>query len=285
MKKYTVIFLVCFLLKTIYGLEIKEDRSIAMVGNRVIWDNDIKERAQVRGISYETAVMQIIEESLLVIQAKKEGIPATKEEIDNRFNFIVSEWEKKGIDFYGFIRENGLTVDQYKEIIAQDIQKEKLISQKIHSRIKVSPFEISKKMSEMPQEKQVLLYKKSFDDCGLAESFIAAIKTDRTYLEKMDSTDWVSISKIDSALISELYAAGKGNPVIKKLPEKTVVYILAEEKSNSPEERYKMAYQKIKLEKFIKEYSEYLDSLARKIPIKVFDASIAKKLSVPISQQ
>ncbi|MCM8815847.1 MAG: SurA N-terminal domain-containing protein, partial [Candidatus Omnitrophica bacterium] len=230
------------------------------------------------------ALLQLIEENLLIIQAKKEGISVKKEEVDNRFNFIVDQWNKRGIDFYKFIRENELTVEQYKEIIAEDLQKEKLISEKIHAKIKVSPLEISKKMSEMPQEKQLLIYKKSFSETSAAESFIAEIKTDRAYLEKMESTGWINISKIDTALISELYAAGKGTPVIKKLPEKTIVYILAEEKNNSPEERYKRAYQEIRQEKFVKEYSKYLDSLAEKIPIKIFDANIAKKLSIPVSQ-
>ncbi|MCM8829304.1 MAG: SurA N-terminal domain-containing protein [Candidatus Omnitrophica bacterium] len=270
--------------KIIYGFEIKEDRSIAVIGNRVIWDNDIKERAQVRGLSYETALLQLIEENLLIIQAKEEGISVSKEELDNRFNFIVDQWNKRGIDFYKFIRENGLTIDQYKEIIKEDIQKEKLISEKIHNRIKISPFEISKKMAEMPKEKQILLYKKSFGDATDAESFVTAIKNDMAYLEKMESTGWVSINKVDNELVSELYSAGKGNPVIRKLSEKTIVYILAEEKNNSPEERYKRAYQEIRQEKFVKEYSKYLDSLAKKIPIKIFDTNIAKKFSIPISQ-
>ncbi len=285
MKKYFVIFSLVFLLfGYVCGAENREDRSIAMVGNRIIWNNDVKERAQVRAVSYEEALLQLIEEKLLIIQAKKKGIGVSREEIDNRLNFIISEWQKNGIDFVKFIRENGLTIDQYREIIAEDIQKEKLvsqISQEISGKIKISPVEIAQKMAEMPQEKQVLLLKKTFTDQAIAESFAAELKKNKDAFREMESMGWISVNKIDSTLLSDLYIAGKGNPIIKKIQEKIIVYVLAEEQENSPEERFKKAYQEIKQERFIKIYPEYIGNLAREIPVKIFDANVAGKLPFP----
>lgn len=278
-KKYTVLLLIlmCFFLKALYGIE---DRSIAIVGNRIIWNNDVKERAQIRGISYEKALLELIEEKLLIIQAKKENIPVSKEEIDARFNFIVDEWEKNGFDFIRFIRNNGLTVDQYKEILGEEIQKEKLISQKITAKIKLSPVEISKRMAQLPQEKQILLLRKVFDDSTSAESFVQDFKKNKKLAQEMEPTEWIEISRIDPNFLTELYSAGRENPIIRKQSGKFIVYVFAQELDNSPAERYKRAYQELRQEKFVKAYAEYLDSLAKNIPIKIFDQDIAKKFSV-----
>lgn len=283
MKRYHFILFVTIycLLKSACGME---DRSIAMVGNKIIWDNDVKERAQVRGLSYEKALLDLIEEKLLIVQAKKENIPVSKEEIDNRFNFIVEEWKKNGHDFVKFIKDNGLTVDQYKDILAEDIQKEKLVNQEIIDKVKVSPFEIAKRMALMPEEKQVILLKKEFDDDTFAESFISKLKDNKKFLQQMQSTDWISVNKLDSTLLSELYSAGKGNPVVKKISGKTFVYILAEERENTPQDRYKRAYQEIRQEKIVKSYSDYLNNLTRSIPVKIFDENISKKISIPAFQ-
>lgn len=285
-KQVVLVFLifVCFFTGLLCGVEKTSDISIAMVGDRVIWNNDVKERAMARGISYEGALLQLLEENLLSVQAKKEGIQVSKEEIENRFLYILNEWAKKGIDFIKFIKENGLTVSQYKEIIAEDIRREKLISEKINSKIKVSPIEVSKKMAEMETGKQILLRKRTFEDETSTESFIAGLKKDQSKLLEMESTGWINVNKIDPLFLSELYSAGKGNPLIKKQSGKTVVYVLAEEKENTPEQLYKKAYQEIRQEKFINQYSQYLNNLARSIPIKIFDESIAKKLSLPTMQ-
>lgn len=266
-----------FFMKALYGVE---DRSIAIVGDRIIWDNDVKERAQIRGLSYERSLLELIEERLLIIQAKKEKIPVSKEEIDARFNFIINEWKKNGIDFVKHIKDNGLTVDQYKEILGEEIQKEKLVNQKITGNIKISSIEISKKIGQMPQGKQILLLRKVFDDISQAESFILNLKNNKKLIQEMEITEWIDVNKIDSMFLSELYSAGKDNPIIRKQSEKFIVYILVQERKNSPDERYKKAYQELKQEKTIKAYSEYLNNLARNIPIKIFDEKIARKLSI-----
>ncbi|MGB9641930.1 MAG: hypothetical protein ACPL3Q_01855, partial [Candidatus Ratteibacteria bacterium] len=152
MRKYLITVFLCCLINTVFGAG---DKSIALVGNRIIWNNDVVERAQARSISYVESLSQLIEENLLIVQARKDNIQVAEEEVEARFNFILDQWQKKGIDFLKFIKDNGLTVEQYKEIIKDQIRVEKLVA-KIQSDISVSPFEVVKKMAEMPQQ-QVLL--------------------------------------------------------------------------------------------------------------------------------
>jgi len=255
------------------------DKSIALVGNRIIWNNDVVERAQVRGISYLEALSQLIEENLLIVQAKKENIQVAEEEVDARFNLILEQWQKKGLDFLKFIKDNGLTVNQYKEIVADQIRVEKLVA-KIQSGVSVSPFEVMKKMAEMPQQQQVLLLKKSFDSVSSAENFITKLKEKNEIMTEMESTGWIETSRIDPSVLSQIQNAGQGKPVAIKSGDKFIVYVLAGKRDNSPEERYRMAYRELYQQKTSKKYSEYINQLTKTIPVKIFDQDIAKKLSV-----
>jgi len=264
----------------VFGIE---DKSIAIVGNRIIWNNDVIERAQARNLSYIEALSQLIEENLLIVQAKKENIPVTEDEVNNRFTFILDQWQKKGLDFLKFIKDNGLTVDQYKEIITEQIMVEKLVA-KIQSRVSISPFEVVRKMAEIPQKQQVLLLKKSFDSNQAAESFITKHKDKNELMADMESTGWLEISRIDPSLLSQIQNAGQGDPVIIKSADKFIVYVLAGKRDNSPEERYEMAYREIYQYKTSKNYSEYINQLAKTISIKIFDQDIARKLSVSPEQ-
>ncbi len=277
MKRFLFILFAFFILAC-YGVEGSLDRNIAKVGNRIIWENDVKERAEARNIPYELALLQLIEENLLTIQAMKEKIIASQEEIDERFDFIAKEWKKRNVDFIDFIRKNGLTVEQYKEVLGEEIMREKLVA-KIYGTIKITPFEVAKKMAEIPEQKQVLIYRKSFDDVNSAQQFMEQYKQTQDLLKQMEPTGWLSIEKIDHDLISDLYSAGKGNPVMKKQSERFFVYVLAEEKTWSAEERYRIAYQKLKQEKFEKEYARYINNLAKSIPIIIFDKGISEKIS------
>ncbi|MGC9065490.1 MAG: hypothetical protein ACP5JO_02525 [Candidatus Ratteibacteria bacterium] len=275
MRKYLITVFLCCLINTVFGAG---DKSIALVGNRIIWNNDVVERAQARSISYVESLSQLIEENLLIVQARKDNIQVAEEEVEARFNFILDQWQKKGIDFLKFIKDNGLTVEQYKEIIKDQIRVEKLVA-KIQSDISVSPFEVVKKMAEIPQQ-QVLLLKKSFDSASSAETFIAKLKEKNEMLTEMETTGWVETSRIDPSVLSQIQNVGQGKPAIIKSDEKFTVYVLAGIRNNSPEERYRMAYSELYQQKANKKYSEYINQLSKTIPVRIFDQDIAKKLSV-----
>jgi len=281
MKKKYLLFLLFGFITCLYC---GTDATIATVGKRIIWQNDVKERAQTRGISFEEALLQLIEENLLIIQAKKENISVSKEEIDNRLDLIVNEWKKRNVDFLSFIKENGLTVNQYREILADQIRSEKLVAQKIYSGIHISPVEIADRMSKMPKEKQIFLLRKTFDDITSAETFVSKIRENKSAISEMDSTGWISVSKIDPSLLSQLLEAGKDKPVIVKSSEKFIVYLVYEIRDNTPEQLYKIARQEIYQEKVNTAYREYINKLLQSIPVKIFDESISKKIFTNYNQ-
>jgi len=270
----TILFTSLFT-STLYGIE---DRCVATVGTRIIWDNDVKERASVRSVSYESALFGIIAENLFAIQAKKENIPVSREEVDNRLNLIINGYASRE-KFFEFLAENGVSIDQYREIIADQIRADKLISQKISSKISISLIEISKKISKMSEEKEVVLLSKSFNDISEVESFISNLRENQNQaVSEMVSTGWIDSSRIDPFIMQKLKDAGKGKPVIIRTSEKIILYILVAERDNSPEEKYMRARKEIFDEKYNALLSDYVDELRKTIPVKIFDKSIEEQL-------
>ncbi|HQL64794.1 MAG TPA: SurA N-terminal domain-containing protein [bacterium] len=275
MRKLFILILTILFTSTLYGIE---DRCVATVGTRIIWDNDVKERASVRNVSYESALFGIIAENLFAIQAKKENIPVSREEVDNRLNLIINGYASRE-KFFEFLAENGVSIDQYREIIADQIRADKLISQKISSKISISLIEISKKISKMSEEKEVVLLSKSFNDISEVESFISNLRENQNQaVSEMVSTGWIDSSRIDPFIMQKLKDAGKGKPVIIRTSEKIILYILVAERDNSPEEKYMRARKEIFDEKYNALLSDYVDELRKTIPVKIFDKSIEEQL-------
>ena len=270
----TILFTSLFT-STLYGIE---DRCVATVGTRIIWDNDVKERASVRSVSYESALFGIIAENLFAIQAKKENIPVSREEVDNRLNLIINGYASRE-KFFEFLAENGVSIDQYREIIADQIRADKLISQKISSKISISLIEISKKISKMSEEKEVVLLSKSFNDISEVESFISNLRENQNQaVSEMVSTGWIDSSRIDPLIMQKLNEAGKGKPVIIRTPEKIILYILVAERNNSSEEKYMRARKEIFDEKYNALLSDYVNELRKTIPVKIFDKNIEEQI-------
>lgn len=275
MRKLFILILTILFTSTLYGIE---DRCVATVGTRIIWDNDVKERASVRNVSYESALFGIIAENLFAIQAKKENIPVSREEVDNRLNLIINGYASRE-KFFEFLAENGVSIDQYREILADQIRADKLISQKISSKISISLIEISKKISKMSEEKEVVLLSRSFNDVSEVESFISNLRENQNQaVSEMVSTGWINSNRIDPFIMQKLKDAGKGKPVIIRTSEKIILYILVAERDNSPEEKYMRARKEIFDEKYNALLSDYVDELRKTIPVKIFDKSIEEQL-------
>lgn len=275
MKKLSILSFIFLFTSCVYGIE---DRCIATVGNKIIWDNDVKERAAVRNTSYKSALFGLIAENLFAIQAKKENIPVSKEEIDNRLSLIISGYPSKE-EFFKFLSENGVSVDQYKEIIADQIRSDKLISQKVLNRISISPMEIARKLSTIAEGKEIVLLNKSFNDINEVESFITKLQEKQNQaVAEMNSTGWIDINRIEPAILQKLIEAGKGKPVLIKSSEKIIMYILTGERQNSPEERYMKARKEIFNEKYNDLLLDYVEKLRETIPVRIFDKNLEEQI-------
>jgi len=94
----------------------------------------------------------------------------------------------------------------------------------------------------------------------------------------MNSTGWIDSSRIDPAIMQKLTEAGKGKPVIIKVSEKIVLYILVGERQNSIEEKYMRARKEIFNEKYNALVSDYIEKLRKSIPVKIFDKSLEEQI-------
>jgi parvulin-like peptidyl-prolyl isomerase len=58
------------------------DRSVARVGDYVIWETELAARVQTLGVDRAKVLEELIEDALIVAEARRQGVSADKEEID-----------------------------------------------------------------------------------------------------------------------------------------------------------------------------------------------------------
>jgi parvulin-like peptidyl-prolyl isomerase len=94
-------------------------------------------------ISKEEVLEQMIEETLLLQEASKAGITATDEEIDAYLNNLLFENQITMEEFLWILEERDMSLEQVKKFYVSEILLNKLIEEKINSRIVVSEGDIN----------------------------------------------------------------------------------------------------------------------------------------------
>ena len=112
---------------------------LAQVGNTQITDKDLDRYIQIKAFEGYTdttspdfrqkALLELINEKVLLLEAEKEGITVSREEVDNYYNLIYREYGDS-VEFKAFIKKEGLTPDEIKESLAKDLKIFKLLEQK-----------------------------------------------------------------------------------------------------------------------------------------------------------
>lgn len=84
----------------------------------------------------------LIEECLLLGEAKKENIKVDKIEIERMLNTAKSKF-KNSNDFYRVLRNEGLTLETLEKKYSRILMIKKIIQFKVNSKVKIEPYEIS----------------------------------------------------------------------------------------------------------------------------------------------
>lgn len=159
MKYWAMIGLLSLLfLKTGFA---DEDRIIARVNDDVITLSELEERMKPIISKYEKSyekeeflqnlakaeeywLNQLIENKLILQEAKRKEITATKDEIDERFEKIKQDFDSE-LQFKIFLESQGMNVDQLKKTIAENIMIGKATMHiREKAKFKISPVDISR---------------------------------------------------------------------------------------------------------------------------------------------
>ncbi len=226
--KKTIVFNFIFCLFSIYAFSEMIDYIVATVNGEVITYNQFRQRVfEVReayrevysgeelekqfGDRKKLILNDLIEERLLLEEAKRENIEVDKIEIEKMLNIAKSKFKSLD-DFHRVLRNEGLTLETLEKKYKQRLMIKKIIQFKVNSRVRIEDYEISqyyqahKKIFFEPEQvkiRQILV--------KMGDSEKAAKQTAQSILKRIkggENVEWEDLDFINtSELLPELGVA------------------------------------------------------------------------------
>jgi hypothetical protein len=249
------------------------DRSAAVVGKKIIWQSEVQALSDSQKIPKEQALVQLIQEQLLIVEAENQGLTPDNDELEKRFAQVAARYKSRE-EFLEILRQNNLTEAQYLNFLKDQIAKEKLIRKEIVPKIKITSQEIARTMENLPVEPEALILTLSFDTRQQADEFVRAFAQDaRDAKNKMVRTGWIALNpdKLSPEVIEGIKKSGKNNLTdIINLPSgKFLVCWVEDIRENTPEQRFQQASNILYQGKYRSLLQQYIEKLKNKIPITI----------------
>ena len=298
--KKTIVFNFIFCLFSIYASSEVIDYIMATVNGEVITYSQFKQRifevqeAYRRVYSGEelekrlkerrkSVLSDLIEECLLLREAKRGNIKVDKIEIEKMVNTAKSKF--KSLDnFYNALRNEGLTLETLEEKYSQNLMIKKIIQFKVNSKVRIEEYEISqyyqahKKDFLEPEQvkiRQILIKMKDDERTSeqTAKNLLERIKSGEDMTNEGEDLGFINMSE----LLPELGAAIsklKVNEIADLVKTQTGYHIIrlegrklskAKELSEVKDEIYRILFSR----KADKIYVDLVDKLKKKADIDI----------------
>lgn len=269
---------------------------IAKVNNQVITSKDLDDYCKI--LAYQLseemtdvssddkefkkkALLRLIEDRLILSEAKKEKIDIPRSWIDDRFNRIIFSYPSRE-EFEQSLVEKGLTITLLKEKIKEQYLMREIIEKKVKSFVNISPQEISRyyadnidKMYSFPE--YVFYIAKAEDESTLIEMSQLIQKEGILKAEQIYEDSLSKVKSRQEELREEIFK------ILKDLKEKEYqiakidkeYYLVYLEKRFEPrllslEEVKEQIYSYLWQMKFQKRFNEWVEELREKAVIKIY---------------
>ncbi|MCM8772285.1 MAG: SurA N-terminal domain-containing protein [Candidatus Omnitrophica bacterium] len=246
-----------------------ENKIVAFVGNKPIFEKDILIKSQIGNISFPLAFKTLIEERLLLYEAEKQGIEVNEKEVANEIEKIKKNFVSLQ-DFYNYLKSIGITRLQLEEEIKNNLKIKKLIKKEIVDKIEITPLEIAREYEKIGNEmNEYEFYFKWFENKEEAENF--SKNFNQELLKDMEYAKLKS-SEIINEILEKLEKAEK-NTIMEpfQINQKWIVIYLTNKISMemSKYEKYKEIKERIFKTKYSEIYKDYIEKLKKTIPIEI----------------
>ncbi len=259
------------------------DYIVAVVNGQPILYSELLEYARNNKIrDLRAARDSLIERKILLTEAEAEGLTVSDKEIARALeNFIKSSGFRSRKEFEKALEKEGLTLDDVKEKLKEQLIVAKLIGRNVKSKIHVTDIEIEKvcreRQSKPVREVYYILVKDRAKADRLVELLNSGVpfeKVAKEYSEDRATAEKGGyIGKVTKgALIKSLdIAVWSTNPGSYKLVQGKngyyIVYVKSEKVEGCNKNRIK---EELYTQKFQKALKEYVDSLKAKASVKVY---------------
>jgi parvulin-like peptidyl-prolyl isomerase len=118
------------------------DRSVARVGDYVIWETELAARAQTLGVDRAKVLEELIEDALIVTEARRQGVIADKDDVDGA---LVEIKQQNNLDDAGLdkaLAAQGYTRARYRVDLERQILILRAKNQLVAPRVFVTNAEV-----------------------------------------------------------------------------------------------------------------------------------------------
>jgi parvulin-like peptidyl-prolyl isomerase len=142
------VFIVCCLLAAVPAYSITVDRVLATVDGEIITFADYQQFANsISGIEKKDGIDErllkgLIEEKIILQEAKRKGIDVSETEVDRRIEEFKAENGLSQEGFVNLLSEDGLNIPKYKDFVRNELLSLKLIHENIDSKVIITDKEI-----------------------------------------------------------------------------------------------------------------------------------------------
>ncbi len=259
------------------------DYIAAVVNGEPILYSEVVEYAKENRIrDLRAARDSLIERKILLTEAKAEGITVSDKEIEAAVeDFIKRNGFRSIEEFEEALKKEGLTIEDVKEKLREQMLVARLISRSVKSKIKVTDIDVEKycrKLQEKPVREVYYIFTRNR---AIAEKAMEALNAGVPFekVAKEYSEDKATAEKggyigvvAKGSLIKPLdYAVWSTEPGKYRLVQSKegyfIIYVKSEEKKSCDRERIR---QQLYTERFQRALKDYIDSLKKKASVKVY---------------
>lgn len=289
-KKTIVLFVFFFNFIVCFG---QTNYIVAKVNNQIITSDDLEKYSQMilaknnKQISttedkvQEEALSRLIEDKLILEEAKKEGIEAPQSWLEDKVEQLASASSNKEL-FYDSLREQGITISYLKERLSQQYLMKEIINQKVKAEVSVLPGKIEQFYKENRKEFQSPTLvdfviakekvKKILEDISVFIEKEGIKKAEEEYSSQLSEIN-TDLNQLQEPLSEALKSLEDKEHLIKKIDD--LYYLIYRKKvkpsqvltlSEVQDRVYKYLWQK----QFSERFNDWVDSLKKDAVIEIY---------------
>jgi parvulin-like peptidyl-prolyl isomerase len=259
------------------------DYIAAVVNGEPILYSEIVKFAKENGINnLRLARDKLIEKKILLTEAKKEGIEVSDEEIEKALKDLMERMGfKSEEEFKEALSKEGLSLEDVKEKLKEQLMVAKLIARKVKSKVSVSELDVKRycQTEEEGAEREVYyIFTRSDEKAQKAlellkegvpfEQVARELSDDKVSAEQGGYIGRVKRGTLVKELDEAVWSIAPGSyKLVKSDKGNFIVYVRSEESPSCDEER---AREELFMKKFDEALKRYIDELKRKASVKVY---------------
>jgi hypothetical protein len=290
-KKTIVLFILFFNFIVCFG---QTNCIVAKVNNQIITSDDLEKYSQMildknnkqvpiteEAALKEEALSRLIEDKLILEEAKKEGIEAPQSWLEDKIEQLASASSNREL-FYDSLREQGITISYLKKRLSQQYLMKEIIDRKVRAEVSVLPgkieqfYETNRKEFQSPALVDFVIAKEK--DKKILEGISAFIekegikKAEEEYKSQLSQIN-TDLNQLQEPLSEALKSLEDKEHLIKKIDD---LYYLIYRKKVKPSQALALSEVQDRIYKFLwqKQFSEkfnnWVDSLKKDAVIEIY---------------